>query len=410
VGGARCPLKRKAVSNYSSEAAPVAAGAHHRGEAARYRFAWRGGNAFRLLIDGDEFFPSMLDAIAGATRYVLLENYLVESGRLVDRFVAALSAAAGRGVEVCVLLDDFGARGLVEADRKLLASAGVKLTFYNPFRLGRLRRYLLRDHRKLLIVDDIVAYTGGAGLADAFDPALAGAHVWRETMVEIHGEVLADWRRLFLENWAHWSDHVPRVLRKGGLPEARGQLGRVAVSGVGVGSEIKRSFLKRVRGARRTAWMCTAYFVPSWKLLRALRRAARRGTDVRLLLPGPRTDHPAVRHAARRHYGRLLRHGVRIFEYQGRVLHAKTLLCDDWVSIGSSNVDRWNLRWNLEANQEVADAGFAHAVEAMMEVDFARCRELTAAYWRKRPWWRRLRSRLWGYVDVFLESLRRPSP
>jgi phosphatidylserine/phosphatidylglycerophosphate/cardiolipin synthase-like enzyme len=376
----------------------------------RYRFAWRGGNAFRLLVDGGGFFPAMLDAVNGASRYVLLENYLVESGRLMDRFVTALAAAAGRGVEVCVLLDDFGARGLDEADRKRLADAGARLALYNPLRFGRLRRYLLRDHRKLLIVDDLLAYTGGAGLTDAFDPAAAGAQAWRETMIEIRGEVLADWRRLFLENWAHWSDHVPRVLRKAPSPASSDQRGRVTVSGVAETSEIKRSFLKRIRESRRRVWMCTAYFVPSWKLLRALRRAAGRGVDVRLLLPGPHTDHPAVRHAARRHYGKLLRHGVRIFEYQGRVLHAKTLLCDQWVSIGSSNVDRWNLRWNLEANQEVADPGFADAVQSMMEQDFTHCRELSDARWRRRPWWKRLRSRLWGYVDVFLESLRRPAP
>jgi cardiolipin synthase len=392
------------VSNRSAGFAAL-----NRDAAYRYRFAWRGGNAFRLLIDGETFFPAMLEAVAAANRYVLLENYLVESGRVMDRFIAALAAAARRGVEVCVLLDDFGARGLTEADRGRLTGAGVKLALYNPLRYGRLRRYLLRDHRKLLIIDDAVAYTGGAGLTDAFDPAAAGNRAWRETLIEIRGEALADWRRLFLGNWAHWSDHVPRVLRKGAPPPVGGQWGRVTVSGVGEVSEIKRSFLKRVRGARDVVWMCTAYFVPSWKLLRAFRRAARRGADVRLLLPGPHTDHPAVRHAARRHYGKLLRHGVRIFEYQGRVLHAKTLLCDRWVSIGSSNVDRWNLRWNLEANQEVDDAGFATQAQAMLARDFGHCRELTAAYWRKRPWWRRLRSRLWGYVDVFLESLRRPS-
>jgi cardiolipin synthase len=374
----------------------------------RFRFPWRERNTFRLRIDGGDFFPAMLDAIGAANRYVLLENYLVESGQLVDRFVGALTEASRRGVEVCVLLDDFGARGLGEVDRKRLGDAGIWLAYYNPLRYGRLRRYLLRDHRKLLMVDDAVAFAGGAGLADAFDPVPSGAHAWRETVIEIRGDVLVDWRRLFLENWAQWSDHVPRVLRKERPPAASGQRGRVTVSGVGASSEIKRSFLKQVRGARQRVWMCTAYFVPSWKLLRAFRRAARRGVDVRLLLPGPRTDHPAVRHAARRHYGRLLRHGVRIFEYQGRVLHAKTLLCDDWVSIGSSNVDRWNLRWNLEANQEVADSGFAADVQAMMERDFTRCREITPAYWRKRPWWRRLRSRFWGYVDVFLESLRRP--
>ncbi len=137
---------------------------------------------------------------------------------------------------------------------------------------------------------------------------------------------------------------------------------------------------------------------------RALRRAAQRGADVRLMLPGPRTDLPAVRHAGRRFYTGLLRHAVRVFEYQPRVLHMKVLLCDDWVSIGSSNVDRWNLRWNLEANQEIADRRFAAEVQAMFEADFRNCEEIDYREWRRRPWHRRFLERFWGWVDVWLEG------
>jgi phosphatidylserine/phosphatidylglycerophosphate/cardiolipin synthase-like enzyme len=154
-------------------------------------------------------------------------------------------------------------------------------------------------------------------------------------------------------------------------------------------------------------WFSTAYFVPSRSVLRALQRAAARGVDVRLLLPGPYTDHPAVRHAGRRFYGRLLRHGVRIHEYQPRFLHAKSVLCDHWVSIGSSNLDRWNLRWNLEANQEVDDAGFAAQVQAMFERDFADSLEIRYPEWHRRGLRERLREHLWGRVDMLLESLGR---
>jgi cardiolipin synthase len=163
---------------------------------------------------------------------------------------------------------------------------------------------------------------------------------------------------------------------------------------------------RRVRNAEQRVWLATAYFVPSRKLLRALRRAVRQGADVRLLLPGPHTDHPAIRHAGRRFYTRLLRHGVRIFEYQPRFLHTKTLLCDRWVSLGSSNFDRWNLRWNLEANQEVDDQRFADAVAVMFETDFSECIEIDLRRWRRR-WFGRLREQLWGKVDMWLESLGR---
>jgi len=141
--------------------------------------------------------------------------------------------------------------------------------------------------------------------------------------------------------------------------------------------------------------------------LRALKQAAEQGADVRLLLPGRHTDHPAIRHAGRRFYSSLLRHGVRIFEYQPRFLHAKTLLCDQWVSIGSSNFDRWNLRWNLEANQEVDDLGFAGSVHAMFEVDLKVSVEIDKEKWKRRRWITRLREHLWGRVDMWLENLGR---
>ena len=171
--------------------------------------------------------------------------------------------------------------------------------------------------------------------------------------------------------------------------------------------EIKRSLYNRVRRAERRVWVQIAYFVPSRKVRRALRQAAGRGVDVRLLLPGPYTDHPAIRHAGRRFYAGLLRAGVRIFESQPRFLHAKTMLCDNWVSIGSSNLDRWNLRWNLEANQEVDNILFAQATGAMFEEDFLNSIECRYEDWRRRPWYARLREHLWGRVDMWLENLGR---
>jgi phosphatidylserine/phosphatidylglycerophosphate/cardiolipin synthase-like enzyme len=149
-------------------------------------------------------------------------------------------------------------------------------------------------------------------------------------------------------------------------------------------------------------WLATAYFIPSTKLRRALRRAASRGVDVRLLLPGPITDHPAVRYASRRFYARLLRYGVRIFEYQGRFMHTKVALADDWTTIGSSNVDRWNLRWNLEANQEIEDRGFAAQTLAMLQEDFTHCEEILYREWHRRSRLQRLREWLWGKVDRWL--------
>jgi len=167
----------------------------------KHPFPWRSGNAVALLVDGAKFYPRMLEALQAARRRISVEMYLVESGRVADRFIAVLEAAAARGVEVRLLLDDFGALGLRATDRRRLSAAGAQLRFYNPLRLRRWAANFARDHRKLVIVDDAVAYTGGAGLSDEFDPPDAAAP-WRETMVEVRGPVVADWAALFGETWS----------------------------------------------------------------------------------------------------------------------------------------------------------------------------------------------------------------
>lgn len=373
----------------------------------KYLYPWRPGNRLELLVDGRRFFPRMLEAIDRARHHVLLEMYLFESGAVATRFIDACVRAAGRGVTVKLLLDDFGALGLSRQDRDKLAQGGVDMVFYNPLHLRKRLRNMFRDHRKLMVVDGEFAFAGGAGITDEFDAPGHPEQSWRDTAVRVHGPVVADWQALFLRTW---NRHVSRPLH---LPKsvppatADGRLGRVAITGALATQEIKRSLYNRARHAEKRLWIATAYFVPSRKLRRMLERAVGRGMDVRLLLPGAYTDHPAIRHAGRRFYSDLLRTGVRIFEYQPRFLHAKTVLCDDWTSIGSSNLDRWNLRWNLEANQEVDDAVFAEAVRSMFEEDFRHSVECSYEDWRRRPWHVRWRERLWGKVDMWLESLGR---
>jgi phosphatidylserine/phosphatidylglycerophosphate/cardiolipin synthase-like enzyme len=372
----------------------------------KYLFPWRHGNRLELLVDGQRFFPCMLEAIDGARRHVLLEIYLVESGAVATRFIDALTRAAARGAAVKLLLDDFGARGLSRADRERLVRGGVELVFYNPLHFRKHLRNMFRDHRKLMVVDGELAFVGGTGITDDFDMPGHPEKSWRETAVRVQGPVVADWQALFLRAWNR-SATQPLALPRAAPPRLEGVRGRVTVSSALARQEIKRSLYSRARRARQRLWIATAYFVPSRKLRRVLEQADRRGVDVRLLLPGAHTDHPGVRHAGRRFYDDLLQAGVRIFEYQPRFLHAKTVLCDDWVSIGSSNLDRWNLRWNLEANQEVEDAGFARAVQSMFEEDFRHSAECRYEDWRRRPWYARWRERWWGRVDMWLESLGR---
>lgn len=369
----------------------------------KYRYPSRSGHRSRLLVDGDRFVPAMEEQIAAAREYVLLEMYLIESGRLAGRIIDALVDAVARGVRVCLLLDAYGARALRRSDRQRLRAAGVELTFYNPLRLNRWTRNLMRNHRKLLLVDGRVIITGGAGITDSFDPAIRPRHYWHETMLELSGPCVRDWQELFAKTWNRWA-HQPLVLPASSPSVATGDgVGRVAIQDRTVaGSEIMRSYVKRIRHARQRVWLATAYFVPPWKLRRALRRQARRGRDVRLLLPGPRIDHPGVRHMGRRFYLNLLCSGVRIYEFQPRFLHAKLLLCDGWVSIGSCNADGWNYRWSLEANQELEDPMLQRQVEEMFANDFSASEEILYQDWMQRSWLRQLREWFWGRVAAFL--------
>ena len=373
-----------------------------------HSFPWRENNQFQLLVDGGEIFSAMLACVQRARSQIFLEMYLVESGALLDRFISALSEAVKRGVAVYLLFDGYGTRGLSLRDRERITEAGMLLTIYNPVRFNLARHNLFRDHRKLLVVDGRCAFVGGIGLADVFDVATHPKKFWHDIAVQVEGPVVADWSVLFRANWQTWSGRYAPIVDKLAADPDRlalqdGQAGRLAGGHRFGALSIHRSFLKRIRTAERHVWMMTAYFVPSRSLLRALRKAARRGVDVRLLFPGPQTDHPSIRYAGHRYYASLLRSGVRIFEYQPRFMHAKVLLCDDWASLGSSNIDRWNLRWNLEANQEIEDSNFANTVQELFADGFMDSEECLQAFWQLRSRYRRSLEWFWGKVEGALE-------
>jgi cardiolipin synthase A/B len=371
----------------------------------------RSGNGFQLLLDGRDFFARMLTAIDESQHYVLAEFYLVESGQIAQRFIAALAGAVSRGVQVRALFDAIGARGFSEADRARLRTAGVDLVFFNVPRWRALSRILVRDHRKLLIVDGNTGFTGGIGIADMFSPEALPDSYWLDCIAEITGPVLADWHALFARTWKRSAGRELDVLPRAGQSATPGELGRVAV-GAGLGTqELGRSILKRVRKSRARIWIATAYFWPSTRLRRALRRAARRGVDVRLLVPGPLTDAPAARSVARLFYARLLFNGVVIYEYQPRFLHTKLVLCDDWVSLGSSNLDRWGLLWNLEANQEIDSPAFAAQVEQMLTQAFEQSVMLREPgevqhHWSV-PFWKLLTTAILAWSTRAVARLRR---
>lgn len=377
------------------------------------QFPWRDGNRFQLLVDGNQIFTAMLDAIQTAQSQILLEMYLVESGVIADKFINALIDASKRDVTIYLLFDDYGARGFSKIDRGRLDKPNIHSIYYNPIgywdpiRVWGWHRNLLRDHRKLLIVDGRVAFVGGMGITDDFDNIRKPQRYWHDVAVQIEGTVVCDWLLVFRRNWDTWvRKQIPVTLDQLIHEEiSPGQAGRVASGRFFGRSEIHRAFVKRILGAEHHVWMMTAYFVPLRRLLRALRIAARRGVDVRLLVPGPETDHPSVRYAGRRHFNTLLQAGVRIYEYQPRFLHGKILLCDRWVSLGSSNVDRWNIRWNLEANQEIEDSQFTMHVRELFENDFRQSNECRLKDWPDRSWHHQFLEWFWGKMEGLVEYL-----
>ncbi|SDU55291.1 MULTISPECIES: phospholipase D-like domain-containing protein [Pseudomonas fluorescens group] len=375
-------------------------------------FPWRDGNRFELLIDGPQFFPRMLEHIALAKEQIELELYLVEAGACAEAIVQALVAAAERGVRVRCLFDDYGSLAFTLTLRQRLTEAGVELRFYNRLSWRRWVGNFYRDHRKLLLVDQCLAVVGGTGVTDEFWTPGHDVSEWHEVMVEISGPLVLDWQLLFDRQWianryrrawrpaAHFG--LPRLPR---VPDKGEGMGRVAYADARQHRDILQSLFRALNSGQQRIWMATPYFLPTWQIRRSLRKAAARGVDVRLLLTGPRTDHPSVRYAGHRYYPRLLKAGVQIFEYQPCFLHLKMVLVDDWVSIGSCNFDHWNLRFNLEANLEALDPALTAAVEASFEKDFGLSQLVSLEQWQRRPLWRRVKQRVWGWVDRLVVNI-----
>ncbi|WP_110686851.1 phospholipase D-like domain-containing protein [Salinicola aestuarinus] len=371
---------------------------------------WKSDNRFDLLPEGKRFWPAMREAIAGARRFLWIELYLMESGELAAQFITGLVDAVARGVTVNLMLDGVGSMGLSRGDRQRLQQGGVELRFFNPLSVTRLGGNLMRDHRKLVVVDGETAFTGGFGVVDEFVEA------WYEVAVRIRGPVVTDWMRLFVQVWESSLTRGDRLRQRRSsrlelptpppLTAQRPARGRVIAGRGHRYQAIRHSLHGRIGTAKQRVWLCTPYFVPTLSLRRQLARASRRGVDVRLLLAGSRHDHPGVRYAGQRFYSRLLKAGVTIYEFQPNFIHAKFSVADDWVSLGSCNFDHWSLQWNLEANQEIEDAAFAAEVVALFERNFAASRRIDADAWARRPWYQRLREWGFGTLNAWVTRLK----
>ncbi|MEO7033859.1 MAG: phospholipase D-like domain-containing protein [Polyangiaceae bacterium] len=359
------------------------------------------GNALQLLRNGSAAFPEMLAALAGAKQQVLLEMYWFDSDSIGRQFAAALAAAAQRGVEVSVIYDAVGSVSANDDMFNGLQRAGARVIEFNPIapwkRRFRLSTLTHRDHRKILVVDGRIGFTGGINIADYWLPVDDGGAGWRDDMVRIDGPAVQGLCDCFARVWTRLRG--PKLLLTGFMrtqpkaPDvpARGQI--VQVLGqhfLRTQRQISRAYLHYLRRAERRIFIANSYFVPDGRVLRALCGAARRGVDVRIIVPG-QSDVDIVRHASRAVWGRLLRAGVRIFEWDESVLHAKSAVVDGtWSTIGTFNFDYLSLRLNLEVNVSVLDARFASVLEASFISDFELCREVSLVDFRFRPLGQRL--------------------
>lgn len=352
------------------------------------------GNAVTTLRNGDEIFPAMLAAIRKAETNIDFETYVYWSGEIGREFATAIAERARAGVRAHVLLDWVGTQKMDKEALDTMRDAGVRVELYHPLKWYNLARMNNRTHRKLLVVDGRVAFTGGVGIAEEWTGNAQDPEHWRDTHFRIEGPVVAQMQAGFLDNWMkvtgevdHGPDYFPPLSKAGDMDA------QMFMSSPSGGSEsMELMYLLAITAAERSILLEAAYFIPDELAIRALIEARQRGVDVRIIVPGPVNDAKVTMYASRSTWGPLLKAGARIYEYQPTMFHCKVLVVDELlVSLGSTNFDERSFRINDEASLNVYDADFARQQKQIFAEDEARSIEYTYEQWTARPWHQRLR-------------------
>jgi cardiolipin synthase len=361
-------------------------------------------NQFRWLTTGEQALERALAAIDGAHASIDLEIYILTADEAGHAFLDRMTQAAGRAVRVRVLVDSFGSITLPDSFWQPLRDAGGEARWFNPFALGR---YSFRNHRKLLVCDGATGFVGGFNISKDYagDGVTRG---WRDLGLEICGPVVTLLQHAFASSWSNAGLRQPRIpqfRRRRARQKFHQQQCDLLLSGPGRNSNfIQRQLLNDLRYAREVD-IVAAYFLPTLRLRHALTRVARRGGHLRMIFAG-KSDVPMSQDAARSVYGRLLRAGVEIWEYQPQILHAKLIVIDDVVYVGSSNLDTRSLQINYELMLRVADARLAGEARTIIAGDRQHSVQITREAWRgQQTLWRRLRQR-WAHfvftrIDMF---------
>ncbi|MCE3284684.1 MAG: cardiolipin synthase [Steroidobacteraceae bacterium] len=347
------------------------------------------GNRVENFENGVEIFPAMLEAIRSARSTITFETYIYWSGDIGRRFADALSEQARRGVRVHVLIDWVGSQKMEEALLDRMVAAGVEVHRFHPLHWYHLTRMNNRTHRKLLVVDGRIGFTGGVGISDDWDGDAADPKHWRDSHYRLEGPAVAQMQAAFMDNWIKTTGKVLQGEAYFPALEPVGTaLGQVFTSSPsGGGDSMQLMYLLSITAAEHTIDLSAAYFVPDALTRRALLAALERGVRLRIIVPGEYIDSQVTRRASRGDWGVLLRAGAKIHEFQPAMFHCKALIVDSQlVSVGSTNFDNRSFRLNDEANLNVYDPAFAAEIERVFEEDLARSRLVTYAAWARRPW------------------------
>ena len=355
------------------------------------------GNRLRALLNGDQIFPPMLAAIRAARQTITFETYIYWSGDIGREFVDALSERAKAGVKVHVLLDWVGSAKMDKPLLDALKTAGVQVERYHPPSWTGLGKLNNRTHRKLLVVDGRVGFTGGVGIAPAWTGHGQDPDHWRDSHFQVEGPVVAQMQAVFIDNWIKTSGEV--LHGPGYFPllepvgPARAQM--FSSSPTGGAESMALMYQLAITAASKSIDLSAAYFVPDELSLKALAEAQKRGVKLRIVVPGEHIDSDAVRSASRAKWGPLLEAGAVIAEYEPTMYHCKMMIVDGLlVSVGSTNFDNRSFRLNDEATLNILDADFAREQTVTFEADLAKSKPVSFAAWTNRPWKERLSERL----------------
>jgi cardiolipin synthase A/B len=349
------------------------------------------GNDARILENGDAIFPAMTKEIREAKTSVNLETYIFQADDAGRQFADAMIAAARRGVPVRLLVDAWG--GDLDELAKSMKDAGVQVRKYRPLRIFSIYKLGRRTHRKILIVDGRIAYTGGLGIDKRWLGNARNTSEWRDTQVRVEGPSVAQMQSIFSEDWTFTTGEIlggdefyPAIPRAGAV---RAQA--IKASRGDSMSLSKMLYYVAIQSANQSIHIANAYFLPDRQVRDALIEAEKRGVDVQVMVPGSHIDLPLIRSASWRHYGELLKGGVRIFEYTPTMMHNKTMVIDGiYATIGSINFDARSMKANAEEAFAFFDRDFARQMEEMFQRDKKRCKEITWQQWDHRGLHRRI--------------------